>query len=87
MDILNCRIYIDIEMVFSKASGASSSNFLRATNFAYCVQVLVFNKYYESNLHIFGVTYNSKITSWPLVGNEGMNPPYTNVKVDSLIPY
>ena len=27
------------------------------------------------------------ITSWPLVGNEGMNPQYTNVKVDSLIPY
>ncbi len=26
-------------------------------------------------------------TSWPLVGNEGMNPQYTNVKVDSLIPY
>ena len=25
--------------------------------------------------------------SWPLVGNEGMNPQYTNVKVDSLIPY
>ena len=28
-----------------------------------------------------------KMTSWPLVGNEGMNPQYTNVKVDSLIPY
>ena len=28
-----------------------------------------------------------KFTSWPLVGNEGMNPQYTNVKVDSLIPY
>ena len=28
-----------------------------------------------------------KETSWPLVGNEGMNPQYTNVKVDSLIPY
>ena len=27
------------------------------------------------------------ITSWPSVGNEGMNPQYTNVKVDSLIPY
>ena len=27
------------------------------------------------------------LTSWPLVGNEGMNPQYTNVKVDSLIPY
>ncbi len=27
------------------------------------------------------------ITNWPLVGNEGMNPQYTNVKVDSLIPY
>ncbi len=26
-------------------------------------------------------------SSWPLVGNEGMNPQYTNVKVDSLIPY
>ena len=26
-------------------------------------------------------------TSWPLVGNEGLNPQYTNVKVDSLIPY
>ena len=26
-------------------------------------------------------------TSWPLVGNEGMNPQYSNVKVDSLIPY
>ena len=33
----------------------------------------------EPNLH--------QITSWPLVGNEGMNPQYTNVKVDSLIPY
>ncbi len=29
----------------------------------------------------------SSITGWPLVGNEGMNPQYTNVKVDSLIPY
>ena len=28
-----------------------------------------------------------ELTSWPLVGNEGMNPQYTNVKVDSLIPY
>ena len=28
-----------------------------------------------------------KNTSWPLVENEGMNPQYTNVKVDSLIPY
>ena len=28
-----------------------------------------------------------KTTSWPFVGNEGMNPQYTNVKVDSLIPY
>ena len=28
-----------------------------------------------------------KFTSWPLLGNEGMNPQYTNVKVDSLIPY
>ena len=27
------------------------------------------------------------ISSWPLVGNEGMNPEYTTVKVDSLIPY
>ena len=26
-------------------------------------------------------------SSWPLVGNEGMNAQYTNVKVDSLIPY
>ena len=26
-------------------------------------------------------------TRWPLVGNEGINPQYTNVKVDSLIPY
>ena len=26
-------------------------------------------------------------SSWPLVGNEGMNPQYTNVKVHSLIPY
>ena len=30
---------------------------------------------------------DGKITGWPLVGNEGMNPQYTNVKVDSLIPY
>ena len=27
------------------------------------------------------------LSSRPLVGNEGMNPKYTNVKVDSLIPY
>ena len=27
------------------------------------------------------------LASWPLVGNEGMNPQYTNVKVDSLISY
>ena len=31
------------------------------------------------NVHLF--------SGWPLVGNEGMNPQYTNVKVDSLIPY
>ena len=30
---------------------------------------------------------NDVFSSWPLVGNEGMNPQYTNVKVDSLIPY
>ena len=30
---------------------------------------------------------NPPKTGWPLVGNEGMNPQYTNVKVDSLIPY
>ena len=29
----------------------------------------------------------SPFSCWPLVGNEGMNPQYTNVKVDSLIPY
>ncbi len=30
------------------------------------------------------------LPSWPLVGNEGMNPQYTNVKVEGpsfLIPY
>ena len=40
--------------------------------------------------HINPVDENpSTITqrSWPLVGNERMNPQYTNVKVDSLIPY
>ncbi len=48
--------------------------------------------------HMFGVAiivnhllcsvqYIIHNTSWPLVGNEGMNPQYTNVKVDSLIPY
>ena len=30
---------------------------------------------------------NLQIAGWPLLGNEGMNPQYTNVKVDSLIPY
>ena len=28
-----------------------------------------------------------RFSNWPLVGNEGMNPQYTNVKVDSRIPY
>ena len=26
-------------------------------------------------------------SNWPLVGNEGMDPQYTHVKVDSPIPY
>ena len=44
-------------------------------------------------LHLPNLTYSSRNhssaekTSWPLVGNEGMNPKYTNVKVHSLIPY
>ena len=50
------------------------------------------------HLHFFvtwslrSLTFDTNISgrlksSWPLVGNEGMNPQYTNVKVDSLIPY
>ena len=35
----------------------------------------------------FGKKTSHGFSSWPLVGNEGMNPQYTNVKVDSLIPY
>ena len=34
-----------------------------------------------------GFNLGCVISSWPLRGNEGMNPQYTNVKVDSLIPY
>ena len=33
------------------------------------------------------VAVSFAVASWPLVGNEGMNPQYSNVKVDSLIPY
>ena len=40
----------------------------------------------EAGLHI-EKSNCPPVTSWPLVGNEGMNPQYTNVKVDSLIPY
>ena len=36
---------------------------------------------------VFSTGRKAKKTGWPLVGNEGMNPQYTNVKVDSLIPY
>ena len=39
-----------------------------------------------NRLHLLFESF-SLMTSWPLVGNEGMNPQYTNVKVDSLIPY
>ena len=41
---------------------------------------------HPSNIYLIYYTLYL-ITSWPLVGNEGMNPQYTNVKVDSLIPY
>ena len=40
-----------------------------------------------SNPPYICINFDPPKTSWPLVGNEGMNPQYTNVKVDSLIPY